>query len=500
MRVSAGRGRRRPGGPSPAPGPPGSTRGTRPRGRTGGRGSGARTRRDGHGRRRRGPAGARPAAARRSRPRAGRSSSSPATAAVMVWRTEATGWPSRPRLRHSPGSVASSRRQRPGQRPGHPLVDAGRGDALDGPHRPAVQRLVALGRGRAGPRRAPGAAASRRTPRVAASRWPDSSTAEAACRKEPSASRWRKDPPATNQPAPRRLSTRPRSRSSSSALRTVTRLTANSRAEAGLARELPGGVDVTAHDPVAQLVGHLTVAGTCHRLVCYMSGPGCPAGIIGPQTTRCIQPKVSSARPYWMSTSALRTCWVTGPVVSPSPTWPPPRHLRVADRRHDRGGPAGEDLGDPTGRDAVAPLVDGHRPLLHAVPELAAQLHDRAAGDPLEDRAGRLGRDDRAVVLDEVEVHAAELLDVPPLRRVEEDHLVAALADGLLLGDQRAGVVAAGLGRAHAAATGAGVVLAQPDRDRLHALGEVRPGRRSDDHVGHVLRRAAPRGTPRRRT
>ena len=49
------------------------------------------------------------------------------------------------------------------------------------------------------------------------------------------------------------------------------------------------------------------------------------------------------------------------------------------------------------------------------------------------------------------------------------------------------GVVAARLGRAHAAAAGAGVVLAQPDRDRREALGEVGAGGRGDHHVGDVL-------------
>src|SRR3712207_7441215 len=51
-----------------------------------------------------------------------------------------------------------------------------------------------------------------------------------------------------------------------------------------------------------------------------------------------------------------------------------------------------------------------------------------------------------AVVVDEVEVHPTELLDVATLDRVEEDDLVVALVDRLLLRSQRARVVAAGLG------------------------------------------------------
>ena len=63
-------------------------------------------------------------------------------------------------------------------------------------------------------------------------------------------------------------------------------------------------------------------------------------------------------------------------------------------------------------------------------------------------------------------------------------------ADGLLLRDQGAGVVAAGLGRTHAAAAGAGVLLGEPQRHRLHAALEVGAGRARDHHEGDVLGRA----------
>ena len=62
---------------------------------------------------------------------------------------------------------------------------------------------------------------------------------------------------------------------------------------------------------------------------------------------------------------------------------------------------------------------------------------------------------DRAVVVDEQHVHAAELLDAAALGRVEEDHLVAAVLDRLGLREQARRVVAAALGRAGAAGGGA---------------------------------------------
>lgn len=96
---------------------------------------------------------------------------------------------------------------------------------------------------------------------------------------------------------------------------------------------------------------------------------------------------------------------------------------------------------------------------------------------PHEQRA-REGRGDdllRAVLLGvhEVEVHAAELLDPLVLDRVEVGDLGAAVGGGLGLGEEGSGVVAAGLGVAHAAGDGADAVLREPDGDRLHAAGEV---------------------------
>jgi hypothetical protein len=85
---------------------------------------------------------------------------------------------------------------------------------------------------------------------------------------------------------------------------------------------------------------------------------------------------------------------------------------------------------------------------LDLVAAVGGELQDRVARDALEDRVG-LRRDDRAVLVDEDDVHAAELFDVAVL--VEEDDLVAALLVRLGLRQQAGGVVAAGLRRARAA-------------------------------------------------
>ena len=79
------------------------------------------------------------------------------------------------------------------------------------------------------------------------------------------------------------------------------------------------------------------------------------------------------------------------------------------------------------------------------------------------------GVDHRAVVEDEEDVHAAQLLDPALLDRVEEHDLVAAVAGRFGLGEQAGGVVAAALGGAGAARRGARVVRRHPDRNRVGA-------------------------------
>ena len=100
------------------------------------------------------------------------------------------------------------------------------------------------------------------------------------------------------------------------------------------------------------------------------------------------------------------------------------------------------------------------------------------------------GRRHRAVVEDEEDVHAAELLDPPAFGGVEEDDLVAAVPDRLGLGDEARGVIAAAFGGARAAGRGAGVVVREPDADRLLAALEIGADRRGDHHEPIFRRRA----------
>src|SRR6478609_1079391 len=159
--------------------------------------------------------------------------------------------------------------------------------------------------------------------------------------------------------------------------------------------------------------------------------------------------------------------------------------LDVADGGDDGGGAAGEDLGDGAVRVAPLPLVGGDPALLGRVAEVGGEGEQGGAGDAGEQGAGELGGDDGGVLAlaeDEVEVHAAHLLDPLVLGGGEPNHLVAALGGGLGLGDQGGRVVAGALGGAGAAGRGADVVLGEPDRDGLDAAGEVGAGRRGDDH------------------
>ena len=160
-----------------------------------------------------------------------------------------------------------------------------------------------------------------------------------------------------------------------------------------------------------------------------------------------------------------------------------------ADRRHHRRGAARERLDQPSACRFGAPLVDRVALFAHLDALRACKRQDRVAGDAGQDRAGQRGRRHAAVVEHEEDVHAAQFLDPAALGRVEEDHLVAAVADRLGLREQAGRIVAAALGGAGAALRGAGVLLADPDRHGRRAALEIRADRRGEHHVEIFRRR-----------
>src|SRR5690554_2246781 len=148
----------------------------------------------------------------------------------------------------------------------------------------------------------------------------------------------------------------------------------------------------------------------------------------------------------------------------------------LAHQGDHRGGAAGEYLVQLAGGGGLAPLVDADRALLVGQPLVPGQGQHRVPGPPLEDGVGEARGGDAAILEDEEEVHAAQLLDPLVLGGVEEGHLAPAVVAGLLLGGLGGSIVAAALGETGTARGGALVVAGEPDGDRLHAALEV--GRR----------------------
>eukprot|EP01022_Parablepharisma_sp_SALTPOND_P029773 TRINITY_DN7455_c1_g2_i1.p1 TRINITY_DN7455_c1_g2~~TRINITY_DN7455_c1_g2_i1.p1 ORF type:complete len:841 (-),score=220.45 TRINITY_DN7455_c1_g2_i1:648-3170(-) len=130
-------------------------------------------------------------------------------------------------------------------------------------------------------------------------------------------------------------------------------------------------------------------------------------------------------------------------------------------------------------------LVDGQLALADGNAPVLAQGDDRVAGDPGQDGAGERAGDDFAVD-DEEHVHGAHFLDALLVAGVQPQHLGEALGVGLFGGQQAGGVVAHGLGLAHAAGRGAHVLLLHVDLHRIEALGVIGP-HRPHDHVVEVL-------------
>jgi hypothetical protein len=82
--------------------------------------------------------------------------------------------------------------------------------------------------------------------------------------------------------------------------------------------------------------------------------------------------------------AAVRIVWVTSPIVGATAAVVDRAAVpaQFADRGDDRGGAAGEDLGDLTGAGPVLPLLDGDAPLLGLQAELLGELQDRARVTP----------------------------------------------------------------------------------------------------------------------
>src|SRR5690606_5206010 len=133
--------------------------------------------------------------------------------------------------------------------------------------------------------------------------------------------------------------------------------------------------------------------------------------------------------------------------------------LHLTDRRDHRRGAAGEDLRHGAAGDVRAPLIHRERALLDGVAEVLGQLEEAVSGHPGEQSARELRRDEargsRGRRVHEEEVHAAHLLDVATLLRIEPDHLVTALGVRLPLSDEARRVVSGTLRLARAPRRGA---------------------------------------------
>ena len=154
---------------------------------------------------------------------------------------------------------------------------------------------------------------------------------------------------------------------------------------------------------------------------------------------------------------------------------------QLAHGRDDSGGAGAPALLQSAVLLRLDQLVSGDLALLHGVAPASAQLQDGVAGDAGQDGAVELGGDDGAIDLEE-DVHGADFLDVLALHAVQPQNLGVTGVVGLLLGDQGSGVVAAGLGIAHAAADSADVLILDPDAHGSQTGLVVSAGGGQDDH------------------
>ena len=153
---------------------------------------------------------------------------------------------------------------------------------------------------------------------------------------------------------------------------------------------------------------------------------------------------------------------------------------QLADRRDDGGGAGAPGLLERAVLGGLSELVDGELALLDLVAPVSEQFDAGLSRDAGQDTAGELRRDDSTVDL-EHDVHRADFLDVAAGDAVEPENLREALFLGAFAGADGAGVVAAALRVAGAAADRADVRILDHDVHGVEALFIVAADRAEDD-------------------
>ncbi len=162
----------------------------------------------------------------------------------------------------------------------------------------------------------------------------------------------------------------------------------------------------------------------------------------------------------------------------------------LSDRRDHRARAHAERFGDAAALGVAQHVVDGDALLGDRVAQVRRHPQDGVAGDPVQDAARERGGADVRAVVDEGDVHRADLVDVAALDRVEPEHLLIAGRARLLDAVQAARIVARGLGLAGSAAHRAYEPLGHQHGHRLEAGTEVRSDGAQDDVVQILAARA----------
>ena len=127
--------------------------------------------------------------------------------------------------------------------------------------------------------------------------------------------------------------------------------------------------------------------------------------------------------------------------------------------------------------------MDVHPGFFGFIAQVLAQLEHAVARDAGKNAAVEDGRDDPAVLIDEHHVHRAHFLNVALMHAIQPQHLRIADVLGVHAGQNAGRVVAAGLGKADAAAHGAHIGILHIDAHRSQARSVVSAGRRQNDIV-----------------
>ena len=160
------------------------------------------------------------------------------------------------------------------------------------------------------------------------------------------------------------------------------------------------------------------------------------------------------------------------------------------DGRDHSAGAHTEHFGDAAALDVLQYFEEVDSFFAHRKACISRQYQDRFARDPVQDGARQRRRAQSLPFVDEGDIHRAHFIDIASFHRIQPQHLLVALRDGVFGRLDTACIVPRRFRFTRPATHRAHIVMRNMDRDRREAAREIRRHRTQDDEMQKLAWRA----------